>query len=327
MKTYLTRLTLFSALLLFLVPIHGAYALSSKECLECHSEKAENFSRSIHKELDCTDCHQIKNFPHRRRRPVDCGTCHADIKKLYEQSVHGRARIKSGLVVAPTCNTCHNAHDVKLHSDPSSITYKTKIPYICGKCHAGILSEYKNSIHGKELLGKKNIDAPACTNCHGIHVIAEAFRPEANISLKNIPQTCGKCHAEETLMQKYGIKTDLIETYRETFHGRANLYGQLTTANCSSCHGIHNILKRDDPDSQVSKQNLPKTCGKCHLKARNNPNFSNVIMHLKPSRAEEPLVFYVRLFYLALITLIIGGMLVYNIFDFIKRLTGKKKHV
>lgn len=248
--------------------------------------------------------------------PGACRDCHEETVKLYEKSIHGKARIGSGLIVAPSCIDCHSKH---------AKTAKRDTPPICGKCHTGILSEYKNSIHGKLLLNGSNVDAPACTDCHGSHIIAQADRPEANVYSKNIPKTCAKCHAVGTLMQKYGIKTEQVSTYRQTYHGKANYFGQLEVANCSSCHGIHNIKSITDPQSQVSKENLPITCGKCHPNALNNPKFSNVIMHLKPSKNVEPVVFYVQIFYKILIFLIIGGMFLYNIMDFIKRLREKKK--
>ncbi len=247
----------------------------------------------------------------------NCDDCHPDVKEQYENSVHGRARLKSGLIVAPACRNCHLAH-----SQPN----KTEIPNICGKCHTGILAEYRQSIHGKDLLNNQNLDAPSCTDCHGVHVIAEASRPEAKVSQKNVIKTCSACHAVEIVMAKYGVKTAPVETYRESFHGKANLYGQLTVANCSSCHGIHNIRRVDDPASQVSLKNLAGTCGQCHPGALNNPNFSNVLMHVKPSQKVEPIVYYIRIFYIILIALIITGMISHNLLDLYRRWqAGRRK--
>lgn len=296
----------------------------SESCIACHEDKVTAFSKSIHKDFECTTCHEVKSIPHNKIKPVKCEACHGDIKKLYDESVHGRGRIKSGLNVSPNCNDCHSAHDVKLHTNPTSITYKLNIPYICGKCHSGILDEYKESIHGKLLLKERNIDAPACTDCHGVHVITESFRAGSKTFSGNVPKTCATCHAVGTLMTKYGIKADRVESYKETFHGRANIYGQIKAANCASCHGVHNIKDVKDPMSQVSKQNLPKTCGKCHKDALNNPNFSKVIMHLKPSEKVEPIVFYIRILYILLITVTIGGMIIYNILDFLSRIRKQR---
>ena len=33
------------------------------------------------------------------------------------------------------------------------------------------------------------------------------------------PEMCGKCHADKELMQKYGISTDVFDTYVADFHG------------------------------------------------------------------------------------------------------------
>lgn len=318
------RILALSCLLLPIFFCSTTLANLSEQCHLCHEDKALKFSESIHKDFECTSCHDVKSIPHEKIPPVKCEICHGNIKNLYEKSVHGRGRIKSGLNVAPNCNDCHSAHDVKLHSNPRSITYKTNIPNICGRCHTGILEEFKESIHGKLLLNKKNIDAPACTDCHGVHIIAESFQTRSKTFSSNVPKTCASCHAVGTLMTKYGIKTEQVETYKETFHGRANIYGQIKAANCASCHGVHNIKDVKDPMSQVSKQNLPKTCGKCHKDALNNPNFSKVIMHLKPSEKIEPIVFYIRILYTILILSIIGGMIIYNILDFISRIRERK---
>jgi nitrate/TMAO reductase-like tetraheme cytochrome c subunit len=290
-----------------------------KPCSACHGLKTAEFSNSIHKDFECTSCHQIKKFPHEKVTSVNCVDCHTEIAKLYDKSVHADARTKLGLVVAPKCNDCHDAHNVKLHTDPKSIIYKTNIPQICGKCHVGIIEEYKNSIHGKALIENNNPDAPACTDCHGVHTITGPYKPESKVYPTNVPKTCATCHEVKTLMAKYKIKTEQVKTYRESFHGKSNIYGGLETANCASCHGFHNIKAIKNPQSQVSKQNLPQTCGKCHPGAINNPRFSESIMHLKPSAKVEPMVYYIQQFYIILIVLLISGMILHNIFDFFRR--------
>jgi hypothetical protein len=294
-------------------------------CRKCHPERGIEFSRSIHQDFECTNCHQIDNLPHGKVPVVDCTQCHAEIKALYDKSAHGEARVKMGLELAPNCNDCHNAHNVTLHNDPASIIYKTNIPNICGQCHVGVLEEYKQSIHGQALFKDHNPEAPACTDCHGVHTISQIYKPQSSVSPSNIPKTCAKCHAMDAMMVKYGIKTEITQTYKDSFHGKANLYGRLEVASCASCHGFHNIKAVSDPDSQVSKANLPKTCGKCHPGAINNPRFSESIMHLKASPREEPLVFYVRLLYIIFIAGLIGGMFIYNCFDFYYKRREKRK--
>lgn len=67
-------------------------------------------------------------------------------------------------------------------------------------------------------------------------------------------KTCGNCHIL------------IFDEYKESFHGIAMGYGYEAVANCSSCHGVHNILPAESPLSKVNPANLAETCGQesCH---------------------------------------------------------------
>lgn len=82
----------------------------------------------------------------------------------------------------------------------------------------------------------------------------------------NIVDTCSKCHDHK-----------ILESYQESFHGKAVALGSKKAANCVDCHGSHEILGPKEPFSKVAKANVPKTCAKCHYKAE--PNFANGIEH------------------------------------------------
>jgi len=82
---------------------------SNAACLECHSDQQltmkkaghvvplffdqGRFTRSVHKNLDCTDCHEGfdgESMPHKKAiTAVDCGSCHEKQAKLYATSIHG----------------------------------------------------------------------------------------------------------------------------------------------------------------------------------------------------------------------------------------------
>jgi len=78
-----------------------------------------------------------------------CGHCHgseelqakygleANVMEGYEESFHGRKH-HLGHKGAPSCASCHGAHDVRSADDPESPVHGTanKIK-LCGKCHAG----------------------------------------------------------------------------------------------------------------------------------------------------------------------------------------------
>ncbi len=55
-----------------------------------------------------------------------------------------------------------------------------------------------------------------------------------------------------------------VSTYIDSYHGLAAEGGSVVAANCSSCHGVHNILPSSDPHSTINHANLDATCGKCH---------------------------------------------------------------
>ena len=67
-------------------------------------------------------------------------------------------------------------------------------------------------------------------------------------------KTCGNCHIL------------IFDEYKESFHGIAMGYGYEAVVNCSSCHGVHNILPAKNPLSKVNPANLAETCGQesCH---------------------------------------------------------------
>jgi hypothetical protein len=77
-----------------------------------------------------------------------------------------------------------------------------------------------------------------------------------------------------------------------SFHGIALSMGNVTVANCSSCHGIHDILPSTDPKSSIHVSNIPSTCGKCHPKA--SANFAKGRVHVDVSKPEAGALYYIR---------------------------------
>jgi cytochrome b subunit of formate dehydrogenase len=89
-------------------------------------------------------------------------------------------------------------------------------------------------------------------------------------------------------------------------------------ANCASCHGFHDILPASDPLSSVNKANLPQTCGKCHPGIGTRLAAGPIRIHAPPGAAEgKPwLVNFITRFYIVLIVVVIGAMLVHNALDY-----------
>jgi predicted CXXCH cytochrome family protein len=286
----------------------------------------EAYESSVHgqEEMLCTDCHSgVSQYPHEplavnsiRFYQLDqyqsCQECHAEVYEQTLDSVHAR-ELAGGNWNAPVCTDCHGAHDTTPANEP-----RTKIPETCSKCHSGIFNEYLESIHGEALVDENNIDVPTCIDCHGVHNQED---PRTAAFRLNSPELCGTCHADEALMSKYDISTNVFQTYVADFHGTTvTLFERQSPdlptnkAVCYDCHGVHNMKRADDPDSQVFRENLLQTCQKCHPDA--TENFPTTwLRHYEPDRERFPLVYFVDLFYKILIPAVVGFMGIYVVMD------------
>ena len=76
-----------------------------------------------------------------------------------------------------------------------------------------------------------------------------------------------------------------VTSYMDSYHGLATEGGSVVAANCSSCHGVHNILPSSDPHSTINRANLDATCGKCHKGA--TQKFTLTKVHLEGVGARD----------------------------------------
>jgi len=319
----------------------------SETCGKCHEEVERHFLRSAHgiaAENDvkgapsCVDCHgehdveptSSRESPiYRTKEEKVCLKCHLDnpdvrnrvvmsagFIRSYDSSVHGVALAK-GNQRAATCSSCHGAHDMMKGNNPTSKVNKWNIPQTCGQCHSEISKTFNESIHGVSLQWG-NKDAPACTDCHGEHQILGPGDARARVSPNNVAsEVCATCHGSVRLSQKFGMSTERYKTFNDSFHGLASRGGVSAVANCASCHGVHNIKPSHDPTSTISKANLAATCGKCHPGA--GENFTKGTVHVAEERDSNKYLFWIRTFYLWIIGVTIGGMLVHNGLDFARK--------
>lgn len=279
--------------------------------------------------LQCTDCHDPERY-HYPHDPLEvetareytigsetlCQDCHEGIFAQNHTSVHAIA-ISQGNLDAASCVDCHGAHGIQPPDEP-----RERISHTCAQCHATIHEQYAASVHGAALLGEHNPDVPVCTDCHGAHDITDPTT--ARFRLLS-PQLCAQCHADEELMAKYGISTEVFDTYVADFHGTTVTLFERTTpdlptnsAVCYDCHGVHNILPATDENSQVLKENLLTTCRQCHPDA--SANFPDAWMsHFRPSLEHYPIVYFVDLFYQILIPSLVGGFVLFIVTDVARR--------
>jgi predicted CXXCH cytochrome family protein len=328
------------ALILLVSSLSASVQASAEEdieaCLSCHGQedlsmklesgeeaplfmKRELLAGSVHKALRCTDCHSgVDQVPHADRHYKNlaqfrasfgeaCKTCHFENYTKTLDSVHYGLQAR-GDAFAPTCVKCHGSHDIARPALPRS-----RISQTCATCHLPISQAYAQSVHGKALIEQNNQDVPVCTDCHRSHDIAD---PKDRAWLMNTPAMCGRCHADEQRMKKYGLSTAVLSTYLSDFHGTTASFGghgkktaaEPVVALCVDCHGIHDIGKVTGTHLAAFRRNLVKTCQKCHPGA--SANFPAAwLSHYEPSLGRTPLVYLVRLFYKLIIPFIVGGLL------------------
>jgi len=280
---------------------------TGKTCTDCHGDVTEIPHRALPKRVNCTRCHYRGN-PIGAPQDVDY--------RAYLKSTHGQAAAE-GNKEAPWCQDCHGAHNIRNHTDPASNIFHEKIPKTCGRCHMEIYAEYRESVHGEALYAEGNEDVPVCTSCHGEHDILSPKDPESTVYPVHVAEACSQCHAAETIMGKYGIDSEQVATYEESFHGMAGKLGSGTVANCASCHGVHDIRRPDDPKSSVYIENIPKTCGKCHEGA--NINYAKGKMHVDASKKEAGIIYYVALAFKWLTILTMVGLISHILLDLNKK--------
>lgn len=322
------------------------FSVGSEGCRQCHDDAAEQYTAHGRGKLgevedvpDCSDCHgdhdilpsSVKRSKtHPVELPDTCGECHENLDlttkhailidhpiQIYETSVHGRAT-KGGVYLAATCNDCHStggtAHKILSPGNPLSSINHFNIPATCGRCHQSVEQDYTEGIHG-QLAARGETDAPVCTDCHGEHGILSPDDPRSPVSRSKVAEmTCSPCHESTVLNEKYGLQTDRLTTFIDSYHGLKSKAGDTHVANCASCHGVHRILPSSDPTSTVNPANLQATCGECH------PNISakmaaNPIHGVSGEGLQTPIAGLVEDFYIVVIVVIIGLMVVHWLID------------
>ncbi|MCL5105502.1 MAG: hypothetical protein M1133_15515 [Armatimonadetes bacterium] len=287
--------------------------------------------KTCHGTHDIRPASNSKSTICRENIPKTCGKCHFDAAfnerhkllsvKSFTDSVHARvAVLKNRLKTAAVCTDCHGVHDIRAPKELASSVSRSHLPSTCGGCHKEVLKQYEASIHGKAA-AKGVKSAPVCNDCHGEHLIMAQSQPESPVYPTHVVATCSKCHENIKIQRKYGLPANRLSSYISSYHGVANKYGDITVANCSTCHGAHDVLPSSDPKSAISKKNLPTTCGKCHPGA--SKNFAVGSIHVVPTPKHDAVVFWVRAFYMLFVVGLIGSFCGYIILDLRARWIGR----
>ena len=241
--------------------------------------------------LSCAGCHGGKptdeempdeiydRWPEAQARHADrswipgfCARCHADPEFMrgfdpamatdqyakYQKSQHGILLLGQHDSKAAQCVSCHGVHGIRAARSPNSKVHPKQLPYTCGECHADArymagyrsadghplpvnqLAEFEKSVHGRALLERGDLGAPACNDCHGNHA---ALPPTTS----SIAEVCRTCHSQEG------------EQFDGSKHKEA--FERAGWPECAQCHGNHAIAKAED--SMLDEKSSP-LCYDCH---------------------------------------------------------------
>lgn len=192
---------------------------------------------------ECLDCHEMPDLD-----PARPGITIA--REDFEAGVHSFLG----------CSGCH--------SDISSYPHGTVQTPQCSSCHSDEAEQYASGVHGQSVQAGQ-VGAARCQDCHGpTHSIRPVADPASPASRQRLPQTCGGCHANVTLMRQFRLPlTRPLESYSRSVHARALAEGR-GGATCADCHGAHAIYSPTDARSNVFRFRIPDTCGECHTEIR-----------------------------------------------------------
>ncbi len=188
----------------------------------------------------------------------DCQTCHSD-----PGATRGNG---SSIAVSPDVfgKSLHGGFAcVDCHADLAKVgewPHAEKLQKVsCAACHEDAVKAAESSVHYE---ASKNGQGAHCVNCHGTHDILSSKDPASKTYALNLPKTCATCHSGKHLE---GAAGEISESYVDSVHGRGvTRAGLLVSANCTSCHGAHDIKPKTDAGSRVHRANVAATCTTCH---------------------------------------------------------------
>lgn len=315
-------------------------------CGDCHEHEAGEHAESVHRDAlfeespdapRCQSCHGGHAIadgtnPASKVYPLNvaqtCVACHEDqalvnkhgisIANPLEQfasGVHGRGMIDSGLLVSATCNDCHGSHLILPREDARSQINAANVSETCGTCHVALQARYEQSVHGTARMEDDSDDVPVCVDCHGMHEIQDTSGPEFHAREHDI---CARCHGDAERMTRYGLSTNVLNSYLDDFHGRSNrLYAagaglpSRPIASCPDCHGVHDIQPFDGTgDAAAVRARVVTLCRRCHETVPDA--FADAwLSHYEPAVGKATLVWAVKLGYSVLIPMIMAALLLH----------------
>ncbi|MBK7641667.1 MAG: hypothetical protein IPJ19_01235 [Planctomycetes bacterium] len=199
-----------------------------EQCIVCHGKEGHDLTQSIHAKagIGCTSCHG------------------GDAQALEVEAAHGKElkRFKTPREALEACGSCHSSvEQMRIYG-----------------LRTDQLSLYWTSKHGQKLAQDGDPNVATCISCHGAHDVLRAADTRSPVHPFNQVATCGRCHADEKLMQQYKLDASVVAQYRNSIHGRALMEAAHPSAPaCATCHGSHGA-------NPPRTRDIEQVCGQCH---------------------------------------------------------------
>jgi Cytochrome c3 len=260
-KETITRPEHLAALLSLQLRPQKMELVLQNNCILCHSDSANQSADTLFSlsaasggaasHMNLKEVVEDVHF----RRGISCAGCHggdpaADLGHDHVKEWPEKDRDKNRAWVVQFCARCHSNPAMMHDFNPALPTDQ--------------LAKFKDSPHGQRLLEQHDDRAPSCVSCHGVHGIRPAKDPLSKVYAQRVPETCGACHANSTIMAGFTradgspLPTTQLADYRASVHGHALLdRGDLGAPACNTCHGNHAA-------SPPGIAGVSRSCSLCH---------------------------------------------------------------
>jgi cytochrome b subunit of formate dehydrogenase len=210
--------------------------------------------------MECHGQHKIAQLsPEERRVMVAPGTSPSTAPATRPGLFVDATKLAGSIHGPLACTDCHAAARTLPHAQ------RMPAPTCDGTCHIKPTGDFAQGAHAAAL-ARGDPQAPTCVTCHGGHDILPKRERASRTYPLNVVKVCGDCHQKH--LAKAPGQDDghhQVQEYLESVHGKAVTGGLAVAATCADCHGNHRILPGSDPRSSVHRDNIPNTCGQCHV--------------------------------------------------------------
>lgn len=293
-----------------------------------------NHRRGPHARLGCTDCHErseVSVIPHKTVTPVDCARAchlanqsgvarefsHAHVKRMLQESAHtadilSKLQFSKGPLLSPDQSNCLYCHDEPVFRNPAkAIPRVAEMPSHvfdrCDVCH-------------KEA-------APLDTEYFLRHVASRLVPARPPLELA---QVCAVCHSDPLVNKSHELP-DAVASFVRSFHGKAALLGDDTSANCLSCHvsagdNAHRMLGKSNALSPVNPVRIADSCRStdCHPGA--DKSIAATAVHLDLPTAHGSMEYLLAVTFIVLTILTFGPSALLVLLELFQIIVGREQH-